>query len=243
MSKKAVDNFENGFFWELYNDLERQFQNFLEYVPYLPGNETVYSFKLLNLIVGFGGHIDSAFKEMARYSKFSENEGCRKILERASERKGIISTGVDAFDDIYGISTKKVGFKRLIKRKDIIPFSCDEEENHVPKWWKFYNDLKHDVGINIREANLKNTRDALAGAFLLNVIHKPAILRLNDYGVLKWPPEPIEGEFAGVFDHALVRVPRHTLEEMLESNQDLWAFVETPLFIYDHSQYEGNEDE
>jgi len=51
MSEKIEDNFEKGIFWELYKDLERQFQNFLEYVPYLPGNETVYSFKLLNLIL------------------------------------------------------------------------------------------------------------------------------------------------------------------------------------------------
>ena len=46
MSEEVVDNFEKGIFWELYLDLERQFLDFLEYVPYLPENETVYSFKL-----------------------------------------------------------------------------------------------------------------------------------------------------------------------------------------------------
>lgn len=50
-----TDNFENGYFWELYNDLERQFITILEYVPYLEGNETTYSFKILNLILGIGG--------------------------------------------------------------------------------------------------------------------------------------------------------------------------------------------
>lgn len=185
MTTQAKDNFENGIFWELYKDLERQFQNFLDYVPYLPGNEKIYSFKLLNLISSIGGHIDSAFKEMARYPEFSEKEACKQTLKRASERKGIIKTGVNAFDAEYGISTKKVKFKRLVKREDVIPFSRDEGENCVPEWWKFYNDLKHDVGLNIKKANLKNARDALAGAFLLNVIHVPAALRLFKYHILK----------------------------------------------------------
>lgn len=48
------DKFGNGIFWELYKDLERQFQTFLEYTPYLEGNENVYSFKLLNLILSIG---------------------------------------------------------------------------------------------------------------------------------------------------------------------------------------------
>jgi hypothetical protein len=62
--------FENGGYWEYYRDLERQFENFLEFVPYLSGNENTYSFRLANLILAIGAHIDSAFKEMARYSEF-----------------------------------------------------------------------------------------------------------------------------------------------------------------------------
>jgi len=51
MNEKIMDNFEKGIFWELYGDLERQFENFLDYVPYLEANENTYSFKLLNLIL------------------------------------------------------------------------------------------------------------------------------------------------------------------------------------------------
>jgi hypothetical protein len=40
---KSEDYFENGIFWELYRDLESQFQNYFGYVPYLPRNENVYS--------------------------------------------------------------------------------------------------------------------------------------------------------------------------------------------------------
>jgi len=40
------------------------------------------------------------------------------------------------------------------------------------------------MSVNIKEASLQNIRDALAGAFSLNVIHEPAILWLNKYGLL-----------------------------------------------------------
>ena len=71
MTKKRFNpNFENGGFWDYYKDLERQFEDFLVYVPYLEGNEEVYSFKLANLLLGIGAHIDSALKEIAKYSYF-----------------------------------------------------------------------------------------------------------------------------------------------------------------------------
>ena len=145
--------------------LERQFESFLEYVPYLEGNEQTYSFKLLNIFLSIGGHIDSALKEMARYSEFVEKPSCKEILRRASDKEGIIISGVRAFDEIYGICSKKVIFKCLPERITLTPFSSNK-----PEWWDFYNDLKHDVSINLKKANLKNVRDALAGAFLLNII-------------------------------------------------------------------------
>ena len=37
--------FENGGFWEYYKDLERQFEEFLEYVPYLEENENTSFFR------------------------------------------------------------------------------------------------------------------------------------------------------------------------------------------------------
>jgi len=234
MSEKASNNFENGIFWELYSDLERQFQNFLEYVPYLPRNETVYSFKLLNLIITIGGHIDSAFKEMARYPQFSRKDGCIEILKRAKEKKGIISTGVKAFDEIYGISTKKVKFKPQVEREDVFPFRCDRKENKLPQWWKFHTDLKHDVGINIKEASLKNARDALAGAFLLNVRHIPSGVRLYEHGVLK----------TGYIEWRIVAGGLHpdpfnpeSVRKILEKKEiESPFFVETPVFIYKYNQ-------
>ncbi len=74
-----IDKFEIGNFWELYKDLERQFEDFLEYVSYLEGNEETYSFRLANLILGIGGYVDSAFKEMARYQDYVIIMNARKF--------------------------------------------------------------------------------------------------------------------------------------------------------------------
>ena len=111
-AKNMKDNFEKGVFWELYLDLERQFQSFLEYVPYLEGNERTYSYKLLNMILGIGGHVDSAFKEMARFPRFSSNSKCREILELLEGNKTVeITLPLEAFEEEYSISKKTVLFK------------------------------------------------------------------------------------------------------------------------------------
>ena len=72
MAEKGFNpSFENGGYWEYYKDLERQFENFLDYVPYLEGNENTYSFRLANMILTVGAHIDSALKKIAEDSIFS----------------------------------------------------------------------------------------------------------------------------------------------------------------------------
>jgi hypothetical protein len=225
------DSFGTGIFWELYLDLERQYEDFLEYVPYLPGNEQTYSFKLLNLILSIGGHVDSAFKEMARYPKFSGNPEIQEILKRLKEsekrEKGEppitipIWLSLKAFEKEYGISKQEVIFKRLPEREKVVPFKPFVPETNEPEWWGIYNGLKHYVGVNLTKANLQTVMQALAGAFLLNVIHRPAILRLNDYDMID-----------GLGD-----IPEKQLEEMINRPQKLWGVLETELFVYDYEQW------
>jgi len=74
------------------------------------------------------------------------------------------------------------------------------------------------MSVNIKEASLQNIRDALAGAFSLNVIHEPAILWLNKYGLL------IDKFNGSSFQ-------QKTLKYMLKRNQRIWGIAETPLFI------------
>lgn len=232
------DKFEQGIFWELYKDLERQFEGFLEYVPYLEQNENTYSFKLLNLILSVGGHVDSAFKEMARYPFFSNNDDCRKILEKLRRSGENIEKGdrpipvsvrlcLKAFEKPYQLSQKRVMFKRLPKWEKVQPFKPHDRKTNAPEWWGIYNGLKHDVSVNMRKANLQTTMNALASAFLMNVIHVPGYTWLYQHGIAK---PSLRG--AAIFTADVKNVKDKIEEFVREGKEYFWGFVETPLFIY-----------
>jgi len=235
VTSQVEDKFENGIFWELYKDLERQFQTFLEYVPYLEGNEKTYSFKLLNLILSIGGHVDSAFKEMVRFRGLPKDPKISEIRQKLQRAEIARASGnrpgradftsmwelFEVFEKIYTLSEKTIIYKILPDRDTHKPFEAIKNDPNSG-WWNIYNGLKHDVSFTLKDANLKNTWDALASAFLLNVIHEPAILRLNKYGMLK-------SKYGDTF-------LQKTLEVMLMKKQKIWGILETPLFIYDYEQ-------
>jgi len=218
------DRFESGIFWELYKDLEAQFKNFLEYVPYLDGNEKTYSPKLLNLVLSIGGHVDSAFKEMARYPEFSGNKDCKEILEKLKNEEIVpITLPLKAFEKEYRLSERIVIFKRVPERERVKPFKPRHSRAKSPIWWKIYNGLKHDVSINLRRANLETALNALAGAFLLNVIHIPSYLRLHQYHVFR-------RKDGGIYTYS----PKAKENLVKFYPQGKWfGRLETPLFICD----------
>lgn len=179
--------FENGGYWEYYRDLEKQFENFLESVPYLSGNENTYSFRLANLILAIGAHIDSAFKEIARYPEFSTKYPLILKKETGEPKNPTIRDYYDLAME-YKLPKRKVMFKRLPELELVAPFQQYAKVGDrikTPDWWRVYNSVKHEFSENFGKATLQNTRDALAGAFLLNIIHVPAYLRLMEYGVVK----------------------------------------------------------
>jgi hypothetical protein len=215
--------FENGGFWEYYKDLERQFESFLEYVPYLENNENVCSFRLSNLLLSIGAHIDSAFKKIVQFPKISNNYP-HLFKNDGSPKKLTIRDYVPIICD-YALQSTPVEFKRLPKRDVIFPFSKYEFVNKklkTPEWWQAYNAIKHDFSRNFIKANLRQVRDALAGAFLLNVVHEPAIGRLNNFGLIK----PKNGA---------PNYSKNDLDNLL-TNSNPWATIETPIFFYDYDK-------
>ena len=178
--------------------------------------------------MAIGAHVDSAFKEMARFESFSEKEGCREILRRTNDREGILKSSVRAFDEIYGISSQEITFKCLPKRRQIIPF-----KEVIPEWWHFYNDVKHDISANLSKATLNAVRDALAGAFLLNVVHEPSALRLFDYGLLKPKYLP-----AVMFEEKYDKfrgIDQHLERPSYEPIEDAFI-IETSIFLFDYEK-------
>ena len=220
------DAFEEGYFWEYYMDLERQFVEYLNYVPYLEGNEQTYSFRLVNLILSIGAHIDSAFKEIARFPEFSNKyPELLNPKDKGGRRRKPNIKDYYQIESEYSLSQRKVLFKTIPERMPIFPFKdYDETKGFVPIWWSKHNKLKHKFSKeNFKLANLMTARDALAGAFLLNVIHKPAVLRLDEYGL-------IVGKHIRSLSIRLYG--KHFLK-----NSKPPATIETEIFFYD---YEDN---
>lgn len=227
---------ENGGYWEYYRDLEKQFEDYLGYVPYLSGNEVTYSFRLANLLLAIGAHIDSAFKEIARYPDFSTKYPeimCPKTKSGKKREPNI--RDYYPISSEYQLPKRKAMFKRLPEREQVIPF-----ENYVkvgngidtPKWWQVYNDVKHNLSENLEKANLRNVRDALAGAFLLNIIHTPVYIRLVEQGIVK--PKPTGSPIAiNVF---IVSKEWGEKFKAKGSEAKKIGAVETPLFSYNYAE-------
>lgn len=225
--------FENGGFWEYYRDLERQFEDFLNYVPYLDRNEDTYSFRLVNLILAIGAHINSAFEEMAKYPEFAKKYPA--LLKTIKKKKANIKDYY-VLAAYYKLPQREVMFKRLPERENLIPFQQyklakdekGEKKVETPDWWRAYNSVKHRFSQNFEKANLRNARNALASAFLLNVSHKPAALRLYDYNIMK--PQLRKGSRIEM----KVGVTRKDVVYMLENQGICPGYTETPLFIFNH---------
>lgn len=136
-------------------------------------------------------------------------------------------------------------FKKLEGRQIITPFKPCNPKTKAPDWWDIYNGLKHNLGVNFKEANLKNTLNALGGAFLLNVTHEPSILRLFKYGVLKVEHSVSHGSpleaislsepFLPTKDH------EKALQWKLENKKEFKGIVETPLFLCCYREVDWHE--
>jgi hypothetical protein len=188
--------------WDLYRTAESYFFDFLEYVPLMKAHENVVSPKLLTLILQIGSYVDTTFKHMARNPKLSTYTNIQKILARLTKSRKDYATIADyrkAFEPIYRLSRREVVVKfqsfffptsthppfKDVFHTTLVPF-CEFAKNDNPKWWKTYTGLKHYSLERIEDATMKNTLDALAGLFLLNVIDE------QNWPELAW--EVVQGE-------------------------------------------------
>ena len=233
-SKEFKPSFDNGGFWEYYKDLERQFEEFLNYVPYFQKNENTFSFRLANLIVAIGSYVDSAFREIATYPDFMKKYPLILKTANGKLRKTRISDYHNLAEE-YSLKDKEVEFKCLPKRERIRPFAKYlkiDGKVACPDWWQVYNGIKHHFRDNLEKANLKNAKEALSGAFLLNAIHTPSAIRLYDYGVMKIriPKEEEPGRFIRVGS------ARFQILESLENREQFSGDIETSIFRYDYFQ-------
>ena len=225
------DAFEKGLYRAFYQYLEDDLIEYMRKVPFIDEHKHVHAPALLAQLLLNCSYIDTAFKDMARYTGFSNEQACIRIIK--ARRKYNIEYAHDAYEPIYKLSAKKVIAKLdWCGDREIIPFQgFDKTQSFVPKWWTSYNKSKHNWTKAFGEANLNNALTSLAGAFLLNAIHFTSIKMLHSIGCYEfgyWQKN----------DFSRLDLPETTVEEILEKackmhqNPRYDSRLETRLFIY-----------
>jgi hypothetical protein len=169
-----MDNpFSGGLAWYRYKRLQEEFINATQYFPFEQKHKAIWSEFFSDLLTKVCSSIDGFFRKMVEDSRFDSFSHVSVL--KSSKRKHDINYFRDFFDPIYQLSTAKVkieyGLTSYGTCRHFKGF-LDPKNNRIPSWWNSYNHVKHGWYVNIKEATLKNTIEALAGLFVLNVLHK-----------------------------------------------------------------------
>lgn len=191
-----MDILEDGTSWRDYNIIEKDFMNYTEYVPISAKNELTWSPKLRKILLDIGSRIDPIFEVMMDYKKHRKRH--KNIVLRKNKKKDVLYY-CEFFKPIYQLSKRQVTMKSEFKyNKKILPFESSMNyqnkpiQQWSPYWWVVYNKSKHKIGWE-EQANLIQTSTALAGLFVLNVIHEKSWFVLLDRGIIKMKSRMGEG--------------------------------------------------
>jgi len=158
--------------WERYQSLEKEFLNFLEYVPFSPKHYDVWSYPLVNLFIYVGSSVDSFFKNAIYWESVNDYP---KIDEIRADDQHSMKGYREIFQTRYKISNKQIF--ELRNYSAIYPFR-DWSEQRTPDWWRRYTDIKQDRFRNKEQATLKATIDASRAIF---TFHNPSRDAFNDH--------------------------------------------------------------
>ncbi|MDQ1280053.1 MAG: hypothetical protein QG670_1315 [Thermoproteota archaeon] len=229
--------FEKGTCWTLFEDMEHELIHFFEYSPYTDDNSNVVSPKLLALIMQVCEYIEATFREMTKFEGFKNIREFKKMqsFEIKGYKKYNLKLAKEAFESIYHLSSNGKGeiiAKLEIGEKYLVPFSSlAQDKDMKPDWWQAPSNKTKNWLKSLEKANADNALQALAGAFLLNVVHYPSIKRLWLIGRLE-TVRKIGDDLKGDY------LPEHIFDKTLaESALELEPFkysyrVETALFKF-----------
>ena len=166
--------------WEMYQSLEKEFLNYLEYVPLSLQHYDVWSIPLVNLFNNIGSSVDSFCKNAIVCDSLNNFPDIDLI--RTNDRLHNMISYRKIFETRYKVSTRQIF--ELKNFTPIIPFKEWSSEESAPEWWGRYTDIKHNRFEYKERATLKTTMDALAGLFLLFLSHKETLSTLIDLNLM-----------------------------------------------------------
>ena len=168
-------------FEEHYRYLESSFLDITRIIP-LENKPETFSPRLYEILQSICSQVDGIVRLMHKKYISTSKEPTAALYE-ALNQKGIISYQV-------------LVHKSRPNWKPIKPFLCnfecalrDEDDDlheygpheRMPKWWKAYNDSKHDLPEGYRAGNIENTYLALAGLYLLHVMMRQNLHDKEDF--------------------------------------------------------------
>lgn len=143
-------------YWQYYLSFEEDIDRLFRYIEPSEHNFPVYSVELTRLYLAICSEIDVLLKAYCKLINASSNPS--RIDEYA---KVVLSSN-------KGLCSETVKFQRIGLL--MTPFS-DWEPGSAPVWWKKHNGVKHNRGVNFKDANLGNVLDSLAALYLLNLYY------------------------------------------------------------------------
>lgn len=158
-------------YWKMYEAIEQDYRIICRYVEMDLGDNYLYSDEEKNDI-NYGNSRTYSIEFVKQYEMIcsavedilkvicKEEDG--KILDRMNKyAESILS------NDYYkNVANQKVMLGQM-ELQPFINWSIDEKR-HI-YWWTDYGELKHNMIKEISRANLKNTLNALAGLYILNM--------------------------------------------------------------------------
>lgn len=162
-------------YWQYYLSFEEDIDRLFRYIEPSEQNFSVYSVELTRLYLAICSEIDVLLKAYC------------KLLDAGSNPSRINEYAEVVVSSKKGLCSQTVNFQRF--GLSMTPFS-EWEQLSTPDWWKKHNGVKHNRGVNFRDANLGNVLNAFAALYLLNLYyyHERSSIELRKQGFF----EPIE---------------------------------------------------
>jgi len=174
-----IDPFERGKVWFIYSKLEKEFIETTPYVALETVHKNVWSEKYGELLIRICSSLGSFFDLMVNSTSLDEEITAKTLRERIEKKRQkqpdwspTIADFRKTFNPIFKLSSAEVEASYgLTNYGNLKPFKGFGKRS--PSWWDAHNKLKHKFFEKLEErAKLQNTINALAGLFLLNILHK-----------------------------------------------------------------------
>lgn len=178
--KLLVETLNPDLVWDEYKFSEKDFVEYLRYVPLTNEHKDVWSLYLGDLLIRICSILDSFFRRTI-YSSVLDNATDITRYRALDDRKIDMGVYRELYDPFYQLSSKKV--YELQTFEQLTPF-LNWSSNKSPDWWNKYNHVKHDRFKNKIEATLKSVLEALSGLFIINVLHLETMPVLVDYDII-----------------------------------------------------------